>query len=401
MTSSLLIRSGRLVDPAVGGADATSEEPAARDLLVVDGRLVEVGNDLRAPSDVKVVDASGRFVLPGLVDAHVHLCFDPARHPEQWLADASDAEVEEVVHEAAVRTVRAGVTTVRDLGSRGYTLRRARKRIDAGERPGPRILSSGPVITEARGHCHFVGESPGTRDEAARTVLEHWNAGDEWIKIMVTGGALTRGSDPNRIQWGAEQVQHLVEVAGRLGLPVAAHVLSRAGARIAIEAGVTTVEHGVDLTPEDVDELVRRGQHLVPVLSPSLLLLASEAADPQHRAKLEAVVDVLHRSTRSAIDRGASILVGTDAGCPAVPHGISVLHEMHALERLGMSRTAVLRAATDLSALLGRTEPAAFSRGAAADFVLLDGDPRTDLSVMASPALVVARGAVVRTNTDS
>jgi imidazolonepropionase-like amidohydrolase len=275
--------------------------------------------------------------VPGLIDSHVHLCFDPACHPEDWLPDVSATELFDLVAEHAAATLRASVTTVRDLGSRGDAVRAFARAQAAGVATGPRVLSSGPVITTRAGHCHYVGTEVTDLDGLGRTVDEHVAAGDQWIKVMVTGGALTRGSSPEALQFGAGELRRVVIRAAAAGVPVAAHVLTAAGGAVAVAAGARSIEHGIGLSTADLSAMGTAGQALVPVLSPSHRVLAAAPAGGggEHAERLRRLVGTLRETTARAIGLGVPVLAGTDAGCPGVPHG-SVATEIALLHELGL-----------------------------------------------------------------
>lgn len=378
---------------AVIAGSGTAADGEARDVVIDAGTIEALRPCGAAERDAVHLDAAGLYAFPGLIDCHVHLCFDPARHPEEQLAELSQAELRELVAEHARATLARGVTTVRDLASRGDAVRELKRRIEAGELRGPRIVCAGPALTTPGGHCHYVGDAIDGPEAAVRRVGEHADAGDEWIKAMVTGGALTRGSAPDRLQLPAATLRALVAAARERGLPTAAHVLSAEGGRIAARAGVRTIEHGIGLGPRELRALRDGGQYLVPTLTPSdRLLSGGPPADAEHAARLRGLQGAMRDTVAAAVERGVPLLAGSDAGCPCVEHG-SVAHELALLERAGLDRAAALRAATSTAArALGLADLGAIREGAPADLLLLRGDPTDDLRWLAAPAAVIARG---------
>lgn len=341
-------------------------------------------------------DAQGLTLFPGLIDAHVHLCFSPESHPEQALPSYDDEELLDLVRRHGRNTLEHGVTTVRDLGSRGDVVRRYARDVEQRREFGPRVVASGPVLTRAEGHCHYVGDVIPAGADPSNQVDGHHLAGDDWVKVMVTGGALTSTSSPEARQFNLEETQSIVGSAHELGMRVAAHTLTREGAAIAITAGVDSLEHGVDVDDVALTEMAKRGITLVPVLSPSARTLARDpSGEGEHAARLRDIVGRLHGSTHRAIGAGVRIIAGTDAGCPDVPHGAALVDELILLEKVGLARADVLRAATDRAAdALGLADSGRISVGARADLLLLDGDPYEELEVLRVPRAVIAAGRI-------
>jgi imidazolonepropionase-like amidohydrolase len=184
-----------------------------------------------------------------------------------------------------------------------------------------------------------------------------------------------------------------VDVARRNGMPTAAHVLSSAGAQIAIDAGVKTLEHGIGLTPSQLQAMRAGGQVLVPTLTPTHRALEADPDGKSHHiVRLRGLREILWASVESAAEIGVSMIAGTDAGCPHVPHG-GVVDEIRLLERAGLSRRAALRAATsDAAVQLGLEHTGRVSVGHVADLLLLDGDPEDDLERLTRPVAVFANG---------
>ena len=218
---------------------------------VVDGRIAAViarGPDWTAPVGWPVVDGTGMTVVPGFIDAHVHLGFpDPD-------APVADEVLAARAAERAAAALAGGVTTVRDLGSAAGIALRLRDAVNAGRVPGPRILAAGAPITTSTGHCHWFGEHADTGDELIAAVERLAATGVDCVKVMATGGMATPSSNPYLAQYTVEQLAPAVDRAHRLGLRVAAHALCPAGIRVAAAAGVDTLEHGWTITGRRQDD---------------------------------------------------------------------------------------------------------------------------------------------------
>lgn len=364
--------------------------------LVLDGPLIaEIRPSAARPVHDGVLDAAGAVVFPGLIDVHVHLAFSPDVSPEFELAQRTPDELAARLREHGRQHLAAGVTTVRDLGGPGSAIRRYARDVRAGG-SGPRVFGAGAVLTRPMGHCHFVGDVVGADDGVDDLVDAHAAAGDPWVKIMVTGGALTSTSTPETLQFDLDTTRRVVERAHAHGLRVAAHALTGAGADVAVAAGVDSIEHGVGADAGTLERMAESGTFLVPVLSPSDLTLGRAHQDGEHVERLRRIVGALHSTVRESIRMGVGIAAGSDAGCPDVAHGASLLHELRLLERLGLPRGRVLAAATSGAAdLLAEPRLGRIEVGAFADLLLLSSDPNEHLEALAGPVAVLSAGRLV------
>ena len=364
-------------------------------VAVEDGRIVAV--DETADGD-DVRDMSGLTLMPGLIDAHVHMTLDPdLRTPDEQLAVA-DEEVWRGMVARAEEMVRAGITAARDLGGGKWLEIELRDRINAGELNGPRLLCAGQPVTSVGGHCHFWGgEADGP--DAARTVidrqLEH---GVDLIKIMATGGMLTKGSSPRSAQFDAAATSAIVRHARDSGMDVAAHCHGTEGIAHAASAGVATIEHcswigddgrrsGYD--PEVAAEIARQGIWVSPTIS------AGWKRFTGGDGKFEALVKGTFARMRAA---GVRLIASTDAGIPNVRHQ-DLARALPVFARFaGLTTLEVLRSATSdcadalgLGGVTGR-----IAENHAADMVFVEGDPLADISALESPVMVLARGRKVK-----
>lgn len=385
------LRAARLFD----GTTCT-DDPV---VLVEDGRISEVrhGRGAAVPDDAELVDLPGATLLPGLVDTHVHLSFDGGWDPVASLADRDDDALLDAMREAAAAQLAAGVTTVRDLGDRGYSALALRA---SGRGPLPTIVAAGPPITSAGGHCHFLGGTATGTAGVRAAVREHAERGADVIKVMASGGMMTPGTDVEGTQFGPAELRVVVEEAHRHGLPVTAHAHALAAVRDAIAARVDGIEHctcvegGKVLLPPDVaDALVARRIAVGATvgLSPAFAALAP----PPELARL---LPGLRRTLAELVRAGALVVAGTDAGiAPPKPHGV-LPHGLAELVELGMTPLQALVAGTATAAQVcgvadrkGRIAP-----GMDADLLAVAGDPSADITALTSPlAAVLVAGAVV------
>jgi imidazolonepropionase-like amidohydrolase len=371
-------------------------------LVLVEGRSiagVEPGT-APAPDGCAVVDVPDGTLLPGLIDSHVHLCGDAGPRALEQVPELDAAELDAVVAAAERATLRAGVTTVRDLGDHHWTvLERAGR---DGERPT--VVAAGPPITSPGGHCWSMGGETVGVQALRRAVRERAERGAGVVKVMASGGVLTPGTDLTACQFTLEELRTAVDESHRLGLPVTAHAHGLAAVERSVAAGVDGIEHCSCLTGS--------GVHLPPGLAATL---AADHVDvcptvgsrpgvdppPHVQARMAAVGATVEQHLAHVADlyrAGVTLLAGTDAGIgPPKPHG-GVAHAVADLvDRCGMPLAEALTAATARAAracgVADRT--GRLAAGYDADLLAADGDLTADVTGLQRPLLVVARGREV------
>lgn len=377
------------------------ESVAEGAVLIEDRTVRDVGPvdavTARAGAGTPLVRYPGGTILPGLIDTHVHLAFDASPNPVASLRATDDATLYADMADRARRLLDHGVTTVRDLGDRGGLAVRLRDAVAAGTLPGPRILAACAPITPVGGHCWFLGGEVTGPDAIHAMVRRNVRHGADQIKIMVTGGNLTRGGPPVWMpQFTAAEIAVAVAEARAAGLPIAAHAHGVGGIEAALRAGVDTIEHctftsergmlaGPAVRTDLVDEIAASGTAVCPTLS-AAMNAAVEILEP---AKLRAWLD----SYRLLYERGVRLIAGTDAGIPTAGFD-RYADGLLWLNRAGIPAPDVIALATvnaaegiGLGGAAGR-----IAAGHAADLIVVDGDPRTDLTVLARPRLVIRAG---------
>lgn len=384
-----VLRAGWLFD---GTGEALMPDPT----VVLDGdTIVAVGASMPVPQGAAVIDLPGATLVPGLVDPHVHLAFDASADPVGALAGRDDAAALAAMLAAARRAARGGVTTVRDLGDRGYLSLRLRAAA-ATDKSLPSILAAGPPITTPGGHCHYLGSSAAGVAAVRAAVDEHAERGVDVIKIMASGGNLTPGSRPERPQFGPEELQAAAEQAHRHGLPITAHAHGTQAIADAVAAGMDGLEHvsfmsaeGVDPIPDEllatiVDTRIMLGITAGFAPSPSATML------PEIAARLPAILANVRRLHQA----GATMVPGTDAGI-AVSKPPDVLRWAVAqLAQVGIAPAEALQASTSRAAQacgLGDRK-GRLAVGYDADILAVDGDPLQDPQVLHRIKAVFVRG---------
>jgi len=393
--TDLLLRDARVVD-------ARGAREGRLDLLIRAGRLAAIGEHLDASAheagDAEIVTLSGRWLAPGLMNAHAHACLDGGPDPETVLHGETRSET--VVRSIArlEATLRAGVTTIRDVGGPGEMTIELAALIAAGDIAGPHMLASGRVITMTGGHGWWIGRQADGPDAVRRATRKNLRAGATSIKLMATGGMMTTGRQAGQPQLTIEEMAAAVEEAHKREVPVAAHAESRVGVRNAILAGVDSVEHGHGGDSEIIDLMLERGTALVPtILSDRRIIDHGVAAGiPAFVVEqCEALHESLVTFLEPAISAGVRIAAGNDGGAPLVPMG-DMVDELELYVRHGMTPQAALASATTITAeLFGVADVGLIEVGQVADVLVLDGDPLASISALRDPVQVLRAGRPV------
>jgi imidazolonepropionase-like amidohydrolase len=364
-------------------------------VLIEGGTIRGLGGEI--PPGATVIDLSGATLLPGLIDTHVHLAFDASPNPAANLASRQDEQVMVAMESAARAALRGGVTTVRDLGDRGYLSLGLRGREDL-----PTILAAGPPITTPPGgHCYFLG---GTTEPTASgiraAVRDHAERGVDVIKVMASGGAMTAGSREDIPQFTLEVLRAAVDEAHRLGLPITAHAHAVAAIADAVAAGFDGLEHVTFWTEDGV----AASAALIRLIAQSGIAVgATVGVVPIPGMTLPPAVatrwPAIMANGRRLHEAGALMVAGTDAGvAPVKPHDV-VRYAPAALCQLGYDQAEALRVITSVAARVcglgqrkGRIAP-----GFDADILAVDGDPISDSAALHRIRSVYVRGTPVPT----
>jgi imidazolonepropionase-like amidohydrolase len=384
----LAVRCGRLYD----GTGAKAQTNVT--VIVADGRIQRiVASDHHVEAERTLEAAT---VTPGLINAHVHLEF--SGEPDIGvLLLASPISKTLVAAANARRSLEAGVTTVRDLGGAESNAIELRDAIAAGTHPGPTIVPAGRALCMTGGHGHFIGRETDGPWDARKAVREQRKAGAQCIKLIATGGVLTKGAVPGQDQLTEKEMRAAIAEARTHGMRVAAHAIGTNGIKNALRAGVDSIEHGHLLDDEAIELFRVSGAYLVPTIAAVSCILehASDGTQPDFVVrKATALYEAMRENVSRAYRAGVPIAGGSDAGTPYNYHAryayeVELMHTI-----LGMSPREALRAATQTAGQLLDVEAGVIEAGRPADLLLLDGALETDTYALRAPRFVIKGGAV-------
>jgi imidazolonepropionase-like amidohydrolase len=332
----------------------------------------------------KFINGSGLTLLPGLIDCHVHLGMDCSSNPIQQIELDNQAQTAYKVYQHGEFFLQAGVTTVRNLGTKFNMDIEYHKAIAKGIVQGPRVFGSGMPIVMTGGHCHPLAIEADGLDEVRKATRSQIKAGVDLIKVMATGGVLTEGTDPGAPQLSEEELRCICTEAKQVNKTISAHTIGLEGVKNALRAGVTTIEHGYYLDDEAIDLMLQNNTYLCATLIAPMMIMwqPPEANIPAFIInKLNPLIDKHRISFKKALKAGVKIIAGTDAGTPYNLHGL-LYKELELMIEEGMSNMEALKAATitpaemmNLQHMLGSIDV-----GKQADFILIEGDPLQEIS---------------------
>jgi len=385
----------------------------ATTIVVQDGRIAALHDGfLPAPAGARVIDLKGRTVLPGLVDSHTHLSSDRAGN--ESLAAAMTDSVPLNSYETqwnGMKTLRAGFTTVRNLGDEKGKVLAYKEAIRRGWVQGPRILDAGESISTTGGHMDSrVGIADDLHpaistenlcdgaDDCRRAVRRQVGRGADVIKFATTGGVNSGTGLATRMF--EDEARALIDTAHAYGRKVAVHAHGLEGVKLAVRLGADSIEHGTMIDEETAKLMARNGTFYVPTLSTVNGYLERLAANPNAyppaiKAQIDWRIGITGKSLKIAYPLGVRIAYGTDAGVSK--HGRNA-DEFELLVKFGMPAAEAIKAATvNAAALLGlEKEIGTLEIGKSADIIAVDGDPLADVRVLKAMKFVMARGEVIR-----
>ena len=388
--------------------DGTGEDPVNNAAVLIDreGKIAACGCKdevyeavINQSLEVEEISCPGKTLLPGLIDAHVHLCFEPCADPFAVLGKERDARTALKAVRHARQTLLSGVTILRDMGGKNYVDLDLRNALAKGEATGPTMLASGKLITMTGGHGWPVGEEVDGVDQARKGARKQLKEGVDIVKIMATGGVMTEGVETGSPQLTEKEIRAAVEEAHKAGKRTAAHAQGAAGIKNALRAGIDSIEHGMILNEEAVEMMKERGVCLVPTLAAPYCISEKgrDAGVPEYMLEKSDAIRKTHiESFKMACRAGVSIAMGTDAGTPFNYHGQNGF-ELVLMVEYGMSPLEAVKAGTLQSArLLGISDTTGtVFPGKYADLLILNGDPLADIRNIQNVYRVYQKGVEV------
>jgi imidazolonepropionase-like amidohydrolase len=404
-----LIKGGTLID-------CTGAPPLENAAILLDGdKIAKVGTvDAVQVStdDVEVYDATGKTIMPGLIDAHVHITGTGDPNILKRLKQSVPYTAIQTALNAR-ETIEAGITSLRDAGGQYYIDVAIRDAINAGLIPGPRLFVAGHGLSITGGHGdsrngwpaeiefkgRFVVDSP---DEARRVAREQLRDGADHLKLHATGGVMSEGDVPTARGLTVEEMRAAIEEANNVGKKSMAHAQGSEGIKNAIVAGINSIEHGFYLTDEIIELMLKKDVFMVPTLCAvhHIVVQGTEGGIPEYGVRKAKEAQQAHlKSFKRALDAGVKIAMGTDSATPFNFHGKNIL-ELELMVNAGMTSVQALSATTRMAAeLIGISDKVGtIEEGKLADLIVVNGDPLADVRVLQPKEnilLVLKNGALV------
>ena len=362
--------------------------------VVENGRFLEItSREIQRPS----ISLGGGFVIPGLIDAHVHLVWEGQTDPAHDMLNESPVKTAYRAARSARASLAGGVTTVRDVGAPHNIPIELARVIDQNILPGCRIFSAGAGISQTGGHGYYMCREADGPDEVRKAVREQIKAGADLIKLMGSGGAYTQGESIHSMQLSREEITVAVQTAKAAGKKVAIHALPDLAICTALEAGVDTIEHAALVSEKGLELFQQTKAFMVPTLAPYYLMAVQGAKNgvPEYAvAKSKQVMEHYTTSLKNAFSRGIRLALGTDAGSPQIPHPTVPYEAWLWRHQAELDPLTVLQAATigGASALGEEHHLGQIREGFYADFVVYDQNPLDDIAVLHYPRSVFKGG---------
>ena len=383
-------------------------------VIFVDGdKIVSVTPAAQAKLDgCEIIDLTGKFVTPGLIDAHVHLSMNGQGNPSTTRPYETIGDWALFSLRTAQADLMAGFTSLRVCGDRGFVAEAVRDAINRGDHWGPRLMTAGRSIATTGGHAddhygpylndelntsHGVGDGPVELAKCARYNIKH---GADFIKFMATGGVMSRGTTVGAQQMTLEEMKAICDTAKMYNMITATHAHGTSGIKDAIRAGVTSVEHGMMMDEEGIQLMKEHGTTLVPTLiaAERIIVMGEKIGTPDWAiAKAKQVFERATWGFKRCIEENIPIAFGTDSGTPYNFHGKQT-YEFELMVRYGMTPIQALTAATKTASELMRKQDTVGSieAGKFADIAAFDGDPTEDITAMTRCAFVMKGGVVYK-----
>ncbi len=364
------------------------------DITVQDEAIACLGSTVSGDFD-QVIDAAGKYVLPGIIDSHVHLSLNGTATALTDITKETETSAILTDIRSAEALVRAGVTTVRDCGGVGLETIVMKKAVQAKRYIGPRILACGQAIKTINGH--FMGTEICGENEARRVARELIRDGADFIKIMATGGLGKEGEKPNVTELNIDEMAAAAVEGKKHDMPVVVHCHSKEGILNALAAGATSIEHATYLDEETVERMLEKDVFFTPTFSPYALIgkYGPQSTMPKYTYEAaQRIAEYKNTYFHLAYDRGVKLTYGRDSGSPFVHHG-DVVFEMKSMSACGVSNRDIIKSATENSAKANHIwdKTGSITVGKSADLIVLEGNPLENIEAYGNLFAVIAQGS--------
>lgn len=365
-------------------------------VLTEDGIIKEIGTDVAAPADAKIVDLAGKTMLPGLFNCHVHMCSDAGTGVRETISDAA-------VTIRALKNLKellnSGVTYIRDAGAPNFIDIALHEAADKGDILAPEMQTSGHCICMTGGHGHATGREADGPDDCRKAAREQLKAGANWIKVMATGGVMTKGVEPGCAQLTEEELRAAIEEAHKARARTFTHAQGMEGIKNALRAGIDSIEHGFFMDDWCFDFMKEHNVFFVPTLAaPHWIKVHGTAAGiPDYMVnKVERTIDAHQDTFRRAHKAGVKIALGTDAGTPFNKYHLTA-HEAVMMVENGMTPMEAIQCGTINAAELLNVKDThgSICVGKKANFAIFEKSPLEDIHNLLDCAMTVLAGKIV------
>lgn len=363
-------------------------------------KIIEVGESVDKGknnlNNIESFNLEGRWILPGLINGHVHIMRDGSAHPDALIKNKSMETITLHALKNAKKHLDLGVTTIRDLGSTGLTTLAVRDAIQTGLFQGPNIYSCGTPLIMTGGHFRTGKEVDG-EDEVRKGTRQLLKQGVDVVKLFTTGGIYSEGEEPGSPQLSKAEIQMAVEESHNKNIPVACHAQGLKGIHNCLEAGVDTIEHAIYADERALEVFVETGTFMVPTMVAMVNIAEGKGLGiPEYAVeKAKFIVETHFAMLEKAIQYGVKIATGTDAGSPCNPPE-AMFKELEIMIEAGMSEIAAIEATTSVAAEAIRAkDKGVIKSNACADLLILDKNPLENIKHLESKYMVIKDGVIL------
>lgn len=386
-----ILLNGQIID------GSANEILTKKHIIIEHEKITEIGvGSVNTLPEDQVIDCSGRYIMPGLIDCHVHLVWDGGEDPQTVINNLDQETIALMAYKHATDYLNLGITTVRDMASPNHSVLAVRDTINQKLLNGPTVIASGPSICMTGGHVNFIGAEADGESEVRKTARSLLKQGVDFIKVMATGGIYTFGELPGSPQLTIDEMIAAKEEAHKKNKKIAAHAEGLQGIKNCIAVGVDSIEHGIFADENALLLMKEKGITLVPTMAVFRLLATDSRIKPWALEKAKGVVEPHQKMLEKAVQLGVKIATGTDCGSPVTPPKY-YFDELLIMKQAGMKTMEVIQASTSAAAeCLGLSDRGIIAEGKKADLLILDKNPLEDLSVLGGEKIIIKNGTIYK-----